>query len=136
MLSFHSSNIISKTKTISRRMFLLSSIKAIVLIGIFGRLASLQINNSTKYRSLADKNRYRETKIAPPRGIIEDYFGNEIASNNRIYQIHVIPDSTPNIDQLLFRLKDIINISPRKISLLKKKIKKKKAGIQLLFQTI
>ena len=117
-------------------MFLLSSIKAIVLIGIFGRLASLQINNSTKYRSLADKNRYRETKIAPPRGIIEDYFGNEIASNNRIYQIHVIPDSTPNIDQLLFRLKDIINISPRKISLLKKKIKKKKAGIQLLFQTI
>jgi len=108
-------------------MFLLSSIKAIVLIGIFGRLASLQINNSTKYRSLADKNRYRETKIAPPRGIIEDYFGNEIASNNRIYQIHVIPDSTPNIDQLLFRLKDIINISPRKISLLKKKIKKKKS---------
>ena len=127
MLSFHSSNIISKTKTISRRMFLLSSIKAVVLISIFGRLASLQINNSTKYRSLADKNRYRETKIAPPRGIIEDYFGNEIASNNRIYQLHVIPDSTPNIDQLLFRLKDIINISPRKMSLLKKKIKKKKS---------
>ena len=108
-------------------MFLLSSIKAVVLISIFGRLASLQINNSTKYRSLADKNRYRETKIAPPRGIIEDYFGNEIASNNRIYQLHVIPDSTPNIDQLLFRLKDIINISPRKMSLLKKKIKKKKS---------
>ena len=127
MLSFHSSNIISKTKTISRRMFLLSSIKAVVLIGIFGRLASLQINNSTKYRSLADKNRYRETKIAPPRGIIEDYFGNEIASNNRIYQLHVIPDSTPNIDQLLVRLKDIIDISPRKISLLKKKIKNKKS---------
>ena len=127
MLSFNSSNIISKTKTISRRMFLLSSFKAVVLIGIFGRLASLQINDSSKYRSLADKNRFRETKIAPPRGIIEDYFGNQLASNNKIYQLHVVPDSTPNIDELFFRLKNIIDISPRKLKLLKKKISKKKS---------
>ena len=127
MLSFHSSNIISKTKTISRRMFLLSSIKAVVVIGIFGRLASLQINNSSKYRSLADKNRYRETKIAPPRGIIQDYFGNEIASNNKIYQLHVIPDDAPDINQLLFRIKNIINLSDGKLSLLKKQIAKRKS---------
>ena len=127
MLSFNSSNIISKTKTISRRMFLLSSFKAVVLIGIFGRLATLQINDSSKYRSLADKNRFRETKIAPPRGIIEDYFGNQLASNNKIYQLHVVPDSTPNIDELFFRLKNIIDISPRKLKLLKKKISKKKS---------
>ena len=127
MLSFSSSNIVSKTKTISRRMFLLSSIKAIVLIGIFGRLASLQINNSTKYRSLADKNRYRETKIAPPRGIIEDYFGNEIASNNKIYQLHIVPDNTPDIDALFVRLKTIINLSNKKLFLLKKQISRKKS---------
>jgi len=127
MLSFNSSNIVSKTKTISRRMFLISSFKAVVLIGIFGRLASLQINNSSKYRSLADKNRFRETKIAPPRGIIEDFFGNEIASNNKIYQLHIIPDSTPDVDELFFRLKNIIDLSPRKIFLLKKKISKKKS---------
>jgi penicillin-binding protein 2 len=127
MLSFHSSDIISKTKTISRRMFLLSSIKAIVLLGIFGRLASLQINDSRKYTSLADKNRFRETKIAPPRGIIEDYFGNEIASNNKIYQLHIVPDSTPNIDVLLVRLKSIINLSDKRLFLLKKQIARKKS---------
>ena len=127
MLSFNSSNIISKTKTISRRMFLLNSIKAVVLIGIFGRLASLQINEGSKYRSLADKNRFRETKIAPPRGIIQDYFGNEIASNTKIYQLHIIPDGTPDIDALLFRLKNIINLSDRKVSSLKKQIAKKKS---------
>ena len=103
MLSFNSSNIISKTKTISRRMFLLSSIKAVVLIGIFGRLASLQINESSKYKSLADKNRFRENKISPPRGIIEDYFGNAIASNTRIYQLHVTPENTTNISKLLIK---------------------------------
>ena len=117
-------------------MFLLSSIKAVVLIGIFGRLASLQINEASKYRSLSDKNRFRETKISPPRGIIEDYFGNALASNSKIYQLHVIPESTPNIDILFFRLKNIINISEKKLNYLKKQIRKKKAGILLLFQTI
>ena len=126
MLSFNSSNIASKTRTIGRRMFLLNSIKAVVLIGIFGRLASLQINESTKYRSLADKNRFRETKFAAPRGIIEDYFGNEIATNTRIYQLHITPENTPDIDLLLVRLKNLINLSDKKIKSVKKKIIKQK----------
>jgi penicillin-binding protein 2 len=126
MLSFNSSNIASKTRTIGRRMFLLNSIKALVLLGIFGRLASLQINEGKKYRSLADKNRFRETKFAPPRGIIEDFFGNEIASNTRIYQLHIIPENTPNIEELLVRLKNLIKISDKKLLLIKKKIRKQK----------
>ena len=126
MLSFNSSNIASKTKTIGRRMFLLNSIKAVVLLGIFGRLASLQINEANKYRSLADKNRFRETKFAAPRGIIKDYFGNDIASNTRIYQLHIVPENIPNVDNLLIRLKNLINLSERKINYIQKKIKKQK----------
>ena len=127
MLTFNSSNIASKTRTIGRRMFLLNSIKAVVLIGIFGRLATLQINEATKYRSLADKNRFRESKFAPPRGIIEDYFGNEIASNTRVYQLHITPENTPNIESLLIRLKSLVSLSDRKINLIQKRIKKQKA---------
>jgi len=126
MLSFNSSNIASKTRTIGRRMFLLNTIKAVVLVGIFGRLASLQINESSKYKSLADKNRFRESKFAPPRGIIEDYFGNEIASNARVYQLHITPENTPNIDKLLVRLKNLISLSDRQSALILKKIKKQK----------
>ena len=126
MLSFNSSNITSKTRTIGRRMFLVNCFKAVVLIGIVGRLTALQITESTKYRSLADKNRFRETKIAPPRGIIQDYFGNEIASNKKIYQLHIVPEDTPNIDELFVRLKSLINLSDQKIFILKKRIAKKK----------
>ena len=126
MLSFNSSNIASKTRTIGRRMFLLNSIKAVVVLGIFGRLAILQINESTKYRSLADKNRFRESKFAPPRGAIKDYFGTEIASNTRIYQLHFIPENTPNVEKLLIRLKSLINLSDRKAFLIQKKNKKTK----------
>ena len=126
MLSFNSSNIASKTRTISRRMFLLNTIKGVVLLGILGRLATLQINEVSKYRSLADKNRFRQTKFAPPRGIIEDYFGKEIASNTRIYQLHITPENTPNINKLLNRLKRLINLSEKKISLIQKKITRQK----------
>ena len=126
MLSFNSSNIASKTRTIGRRMFLLNSIKALVLLGIFGRLVSLQINESSKYRSLADKNRFRETKFAPPRGIIQDYFNNEIASNTRIYQLHITPENTPDLNKLLFRLKNLIYLSDKRLVLIKKKITKQK----------
>ena len=128
MLSFNSSNIASKTKTIGRRMFLLNTLKAVVLLGIFGRLASLQINESAKYRSLSDKNRFRETKFAPPRGVIQDYFGNELASNTRIYQLHITPENTPHPDELLIRLKNLINLSDKKITLIKKKFLNKKNG--------
>ena len=126
MLGFQSSNLVSKTKIISRRMFLVSTFKAVVLFGIFGRLASLQITEFAKYKSLADKNRFRETQVAPPRGLIKDYFGNVLASNTKIYQLHVVPEATPNINKLFLKLKNIINLSDRKIVLLKKKIKKQK----------
>jgi len=126
MLSFNSSNIASKTRTIGRRMFLLNTIKAAVLVGIFGRLASLQINESTKYKFLADKNRFRETKFAPPRGIIKDYFGEEMASNTRIFQLHITPENTPNIEKLLVRLKSLIKLSDKKINLIQKKIARQK----------
>ena len=126
MLGFQSSNLVSKTKIISRRMFLVSTFKAVVLFGIFGRLASLQITEFAKYTSLADKNRFRETQVAPPRGLIKDYFGNVLASNTKIYQLHVVPEATPNINKLFLKLKNIINLSDKKIVLLKKKIKKQK----------
>ncbi|MFL2889784.1 MAG: penicillin-binding protein 2 [Pelagibacteraceae bacterium] len=122
----YSSNVTSKSKIISRRMFLLSTAKAVVFLGIFGRLISLQINESKKYRTLSDKNRFREWRIAPQRGVIRDYFDNEIASNKKVYQLHVTPENTSNIGNIFFRLKSILNLSDERISYLKKKIKKQK----------
>ena len=55
-------------------MFVLTSAKAIVLVGVLGRLISLQINENKKYKTLSDRNRFREWKLAPERGLINDYF--------------------------------------------------------------
>ncbi len=126
MLNSTSGNTFIKSKLISRRMFLLTAAKGIVLIGVLGRLISLQINESKKYKTLSDKNRFREWKLAPERGIIKDIFNKEIASNRQVYQIHLIPENTPSIEEVFFRLKSILNISDKKIFSLKKKIAKQK----------
>ena len=69
----------SKITLLGRRMFILNAAKAIVVAGIVGRLISLQITESKKYKTLSDKNRFREWKFAPPRGLIRDYYGKAIA---------------------------------------------------------
>ena len=117
---------ISKTRMINRRMFLLTTAKAVVFFGIFARLVYLQINESTKYRSLSDKNRFREWKLAPKRGVIKDFFNKEIASNEKVYQLHITPENALDIDRLFFRLRAILDLSNEKISYLKKKMAKQK----------
>ena len=116
----------SKVRLIGRRMFILSAAKAVVVFGVVGRLISLQINESKKYKTLSDKNRFREWKFAPPRGIIKDYFGNEIASNKQVYQLHLVPENSENITSLLFRLKNILNLSDKDIFKIQRKIKSQK----------
>ena len=74
-------------------MFLLTAAKAVVMFGIIGRLVSLQINERTKYKTLSDKNRFREWKLALEGGVLKDFFDKEIASNEQVYQVHLIPET-------------------------------------------
>ena len=116
----------NKSQLISRRMFILSSLKIAVFIAIVCRLFYLQISENIKWRSLSDKNRLREWKIAPPRGIIEDYFGEKIAINTQVFQLHMIPENVPNLEELFFKLTRIIDFNERKQNNLLKKLKKRK----------
>ena len=116
----------SKVRLIGRRMFIISAAKAVVVLGIVGRLISLQINESKKYKTLSDKNRFREWKFSPPRGLIKDYFGKEIASNKQVYQLHIVPENSENLDVLLFRLKNILELTEKNVSKIRKKINSQK----------
>ena len=117
---------IRKADVINRRMFIIGAAKIIIFTGIVARLFSLQINENKKYLTLSDKNRIREWKLPPTRGNIVDYFGNIIAGNLKVYQLHIIPEQVENFNYLLLRLKNILNLSEKKI----KKINKLKSEIK------
>ncbi len=117
---------IRKSDIINRRMFIIGVAKLIVFGGLIARLFSLQINENKKYLTLSDKNRIREWKLPPTRGNIVDYFGNTVAGNLKVYQLHVIPEQVENFAYLIARLQTILQLSNKRVE----KIKKKKSQLK------
>ena len=115
------SSSIRKTDIMNRRMFIVGAAKLIVLSVLITRLFSLQINDNKKYLTLSDKNRIREWKLPPTRGNIVDYFGNIVAGNLKVYQLHVIPEQVENFNYLISRLKTILKLSNKRVEKIKKK---------------
>ncbi len=120
MISGDNSNF-KKQNTVNRRMFILAAAKVIVFTGIVSKLFSLQINENKKYLTLSDKNRLREWKLPPVRGEFYDYFGNTIAGNLKVYQLHVIPEQVEDFKYLMVRLKNILELSNNEFSRIIKK---------------
>ncbi|MDC0562090.1 penicillin-binding protein 2 [Candidatus Pelagibacter ubique] len=102
---------VKKVQTINRRMFIIGAAKFVVFTGIIARLFSLQITENKKYLTLSDKNRLRQWKLPPTRGVFIDYFENIIAGNIKTYQLHVIPEEVEDFKYLMVRLKEILTIS-------------------------
>ena len=100
-----------KLQTINRRIFIIGTAKLIVFTGIIIRLFSLQVTERNKYLTLSDNNRLREWRLPPVRGDFLDYFGNVIAGNLKVYQLHIIPEQVENFKYLMLRLKKILNLS-------------------------
>ncbi len=121
-----SSDSVKKLNSINRRMFITGSLKFFIMMGLISRLFFLQVKENKKYLTLSDKNRIREWKLAPVRGEIYDYFGNVIAGNFEAYQLHVIPEQVEDFRYVIYRLKDLLELSDKSF----KKVLKKKNEIK------
>ena len=117
---------VKKYNTVGRRIFILSIAKGIIFTGIVAKLFSLQISQNKKYLTLSDKNRLREWRLPPIRGEFQDYFGNLVAGNTKVYQLHVVPEQVEDFRYLMVRLKNILPLSDEKFSkIIKKKNQQK-----------
>ena len=121
-----------KLQTINRRMFIIGAAKFVVFTGIIARLFSLQITETNKYLTLSDKNRLREWRLPPVRGQFLDYFGNVVAGNLKVYQLHVIPEDVEDFRYLMLRLKEILNLSRAEFAKIIKQKKRQKSWETLI----
>jgi penicillin-binding protein 2 len=121
MISSSGENV-TKLNSINRRMFITGSFKLIIMVSLVSRLFFLQVKENKKYLTLSDKNRIREWKLAPVRGEFHDYFGNVIAGNFEAYQLHIIPEQVEDFRYVIYRIKDLLELSEREFTrILKKK---------------
>jgi len=121
-----------KLLTINRRMFIIGAAKFVIFTGIIIRLFSLQITENKKYRTLSDKNRLREWRLPPVRGEFLDYFGNVVAGNLKVYQLHVVPEQVENFKSLMLRLKELLNLSDKQFNKIIKKKNSQKSWETLI----
>lgn len=92
-----------------RRLFVgrvaLTSITGLVLLGtIVGRLVQLQIINYEDFAAQSQGNRMRIEAVPPIRGLIFDRKGRVLAENLPAYQLELIPEQVPDLDDTLARL--------------------------------
>ncbi len=116
----------TKLNSLNRRMFIIAAAKIVILGGIISRLFFLQVKENKKYLTLSDKNRIREWKLPPIRGEFKDYFGNTIAGNFEAYQLHIIPEEVEDFRYVIYRVKELLELSEKQF----KKILRKKNEIK------
>jgi penicillin-binding protein 2 len=96
----------------SRRTALLSFVGAGVMGAILVRMAQLQATDviSGQYTEAADQNRFDTRIIPPPRGVIYDRFGAVLAQTSKDYQISIVQNDAPNVEESIARVGQILGL--------------------------
>ena len=113
-------------KKFGRRSFLIGT-SQLILVGLLIRqIRQIQLNESEKYRLLAEENRIDIEILPPLRGVIFDKKGTILAKNKENYRIKILRDKNINLPNVMENLSKLINISQeRKIEIIKKLEKKR-----------
>ena len=113
-------------KKFGRRSFLIGT-SQLILVGLLIRqIRQIQLNESEKYRLLAEENRIDIEILPPMRGVIFDKKGTILAKNKENYRIKILRDKNINLPNVMENLSKLINISEeRKIEIIKKLEKKR-----------
>jgi penicillin-binding protein 2 len=103
-------------KIISRRGLLLGGAQA-VFIGILGiRMRFLQVEEADQFRLLAEENRINIRLLPPVRGQIFDRNGAIIAENEPSYRITIVREDAGNIETVLDKLSQLVELNPDAMS--------------------
>lgn len=96
---------------ISRRALLLGGAQLGAFGLLAGRMYQLQVLESDRYTTLADKNRIGLRLEVAPRGVILDRHGKPLALNRTTYRIAVVPEIAGDMALVLDRLNGLVPLA-------------------------
>src|SRR5579884_4215948 len=101
-----------------RRLFALTGALGLGVLGLSSQLWRLQVFGGASYRELADNNRFRLTRLDPPRGVLYDRNEQPLARNRPSYVVAIVPADLPREPQraaVLRRLARLIGVPVTRI---------------------
>nr|VFJ47292.1 MAG: penicillin-binding protein 2 [Candidatus Kentron sp. FW]VFJ49195.1 MAG: penicillin-binding protein 2 [Candidatus Kentron sp. FW] len=78
---------------------------------LIAQLTKLQVFEYEHFQTLSHDNRVKIVPLSPTRGLIFDRNGVVLARNTPSYSLEVVPETVPNIEEMLQEITDIININ-------------------------
>ncbi len=121
----------SRYKAFSRRLALLGGGQLGLAGLLMARMYYLQVLESDQYKMLAEENRISMRLLAPPRGLVLDRFGQELASNRQNYRVVLIAEQTKGVAETLDRLSRIIPINSHQRSRVLREVKRKRPFVPI-----
>jgi penicillin-binding protein 2 len=121
-------------KSFQRRSIILAGIKGSLLLGLVGRLYTLQIVHQDHFQTLSDKNRLHKFIIIPDRGLIVDWKNNILAESNNEFFSLFDRDHIKNFDIVLQKVQSIIHLTPYDLELIQKQLLKKRSVEPILIK--
>ena len=118
-----------RTKTFTRRTLLLGGGQAALLGLLGGRLYYLQVQESDRYKMLAEDNRINLRLLAPPRGRIVDRFGVPLAVNVENYRLMLVREQMPDFEETLEALTQIIPLTDKELARIRRDVLRKRAFV-------
>lgn len=100
--------------TFHRRAFIAGGVAGAALLALGGRLAQLQLLQSSDYALQARENQFNFRLVPPARGRIVDRDGRPIADNRPDFRLLVIRDEIPDLDETLNAVQTMVPISPNR----------------------
>ncbi len=113
-------------KKITKRFFLLSVFKGIVVGAIGWRFFDLQMIENRKYEKLSDENQFNYDMIAPERGRILDRKMRLLAGNMDGFSLVLKYNKNTNIDKTIRKILTVININEKDLNNFYDQIKSRK----------
>lgn len=113
-----------RSRSFTRRAFVMGALQGAALCVLGGRLAWLQVAEGQRYRTLAENNRVNLKILAPSRGQIVDRFGVPLAVNNQNFRILLVPEQAGDVEKALRALQGLISVDERDIRRLLRQIQK------------
>ena len=95
-----------------------------MLSGLVVRLYHLQIENFSHYQTLSDQNRMQLRSVTPTRGLIYDRNGVLLADNQPIFSLAIVPELVDDIDGVVERLSEVIDLQDSHVESFKKRLKR------------
>jgi len=94
----------AEQRLFGRRIIAATVVIMLLLAALFARLFYLQVVKHEYFSDLSQGNRIRIEPLPPSRGLILDRNGEPLALNRPAYQLELIREQTPDVDDTLARL--------------------------------